>query len=261
MTIHAPEGVRERIMGYGPAGSGKSKAYVDIYLETDTNMYVVDTDVAVERMFRGVDQSRLTFEEATDWESAGKAMIKMARQAKAGDWLVLDLSTPTWQWCQDFWVSKTQKGAGDDLTLWVPKDDIDYDWQRINSMYNAFTAKIMATKAHVYVCAEDADIVKAGSSWRGDLDDDFEGVGAKPAGQKRTPYQFHSIYLFRKKTFKNAPDKYDVTAAKERVGRECDWNREEWTGESFAQKYLVDIAEWQDDEAEERPKRKRRRQS
>ena len=96
--IRSSTGEKERQLFFGPPGGGKSKAYLDIYDNIDTHMYIVDTDVATERMFTNRDQSRATITEATDYITAATALLKYNKIAKAGDWLVVDMITPTWGW-------------------------------------------------------------------------------------------------------------------------------------------------------------------
>ena len=258
VTIHSPPDNRERILAFGLAGTGKSKCYIDIFDATTEHFYILDTDVAVRRMFASRDQSRITFIEATDYQSAAEGFIRMGRQASEGEWMVVDLLSPTWQWCQDYWLAKTQKGATqENMSMWVPTKEVDYDWQRINSMYNNFMSNIMRSPAHIFCTAEEQAIMHG--KWEGDLDREYEEFGAKPAGNKRNSHLFHEVLYCRKKQLK--VPKYLMTATKEREGRECDWNDLDFTDLNFADEYLVGVGGWvEDEETEPTPRRRRRRQ-
>jgi hypothetical protein len=256
MGINSPEGNRERILAFGPPGAGKSRTYVDIYDRIDGDMYVVDTDVAVARMFADKDQSRLDYTEALDYETATKAIQKYAAQADPEDWLVVDLLTPTWPWCQDFWAMKKGKAKkGEDLSMWMSegKKD-DYDWPTINRMYNNFMLPIMQTQAHVFVVTEEVDVMEG--AFEGDVDRLYKDFGVKPRGNKRVPYLFHTSLHFGTKNYKTHTE-YNISAPKERVGRDCDWHEEPFDDQSFVDEYLINMAGWDSGE----PKRPRRRKN
>ncbi len=253
MGIISPESNRERILIFGPPGVGKSRCYIDIYNRIDGDMYVIDSDVAVERMFRDVDQSRLSYNEATDYEEAANAMTDYVKQAVEGDWIVIDLLTPTWAWVQDYWAMKKGKTkANTDLALWMPMDNKDYDWVTINRMYNNFLRPIMKTPAHIMVITEETDVMDG--KFEGDTDRLFKEFGMKPRGNKRVPHMFHECIHLGMKNFKTET-LYNITAAKERFGRECFWNQENFTDQSFVDEYLIGVAGW----TEDTPKKRRRK--
>lgn len=244
MTIHSPGGARERIMMYGAEGSGKSKSYIDIYDATDVLFHIVDTDVAVERMFANRDTSRVVHTEATDYEDAAKAFIKAGKQAKADEWVVIDLLSPTWQWCQDYWAVKTQKGLTEDsLALWMPEKKVDYDWVAINRLYNNFMANVLRTEAHIMAICEEDSISEG--TWQNETDKAFKTFSKKPKGNKRNPHLFHTVIHCSRLSL--TEPKFMMTSAKEREGRDCDWVKEDVTDDSFAQRYLVEVAGWEDD--------------
>ena len=239
--IRSSTGEKERQLFFGPPGGGKSKAYLDLYDNIDTHMYIVDTDVATERMFTNRDQSRATITEATDYITAATALLKYNKIAKAGDWLVVDMITPTWGWCQDYWVTKKVKGAGD-LAIWMPDKEIDYDWVAINRLYNNFLNLILSCQAHVLVIAEEDTLAKEGSKWENQADKAFATTGRKPRGNKRVPHLFHEVVHCTK--IEMAEPQWRMTMAKEREGRECDWVRKDMTGLTFWEEYLIEVADW-----------------
>jgi hypothetical protein len=254
MTVKQPDGVRERILIFGPPGAGKSRAYVDIYDNIEGKVFVIDTDVAVERMFANRDKSRLEYNEAQDYETAAKAMQKYTSQAKAGDWVVVDLLTPTWGWCSDYWAMKTSKiKANTDMSLWLPMSNKDYDWSTINRMYSNFMRSLMTTEANVLVICEETDIMEG--KFEGDTDRLFKEFGVKPRGNKRVPYSFHTSLYLGTKNFKTGTQ-YRISAAKEREGRQCDWSDEPFDDASFVDEYLVGVAGWT---RESKPTRRRRK--
>jgi len=251
-NIQPPDANRERILVFGPPGAGKSRTYIDIYNRITGHMYVTDTDIALRRMFGDQDQSRLTYNECHDYEESAKALSSHTKEAKEGDWVIIDLLTPTWAWCQDYWALKRGKvKPGTDLSMWLPIDNKDFNWSEINRMYTNFMSKLMSTKAHVLVVAEETDVMEG--KFEGDTDRLFKEFGTKPRGQKRVPYMFHTAMHMGTKNFKSGTE-YRVSVPKERVGRECDWVDEDFTDHSFVDDYLIDVAGWT-----EETKRRRRK--
>jgi len=252
--IDPPPGCRERLLFYGEPGTGKSRAYVDMFDNTDGTFFILDTDIAVERMWADRDTSRLVHAPAADYVEAARGMKTFEDEAGPGDWLIVDMISPTWAWCQDYWAQRRLGIDADLMSTFIPDstDGIDYNWVEINRMYNRFLLTITKTQAHVLVIAEEDKITDG--TWENPTDRDFKHMKLKPRGNKRIPHLFHSVLRCHRLTYKGADNKYMMTSAKERVGRECDWADEDMTDLSFVEEYMIPVAGW----TERQPRRRRK---
>lgn len=262
----SPHNYPEQILVYGAAGTGKSKDYLEIYDAcTDARFFGLETDPnAMARMFSNRDTDRITFYTAQDYEQCVRAVQRIKKSIKPGDWFIIDMITQIWPWALYFWIHKRLHVPKDDLALWIP-DDPKWrpNWSEVNSVYLNLMTLIFGTGAHIFAVAEEDKTTTEGG-WQ-DSDDvlaTFQSEGYKPRGQKRTPHLFHTVLHHIK-----VGNQYFINCPKEREGRECDWARHKMTGLSFFDEYMVGVAEWEyPDDGEEveevqpvAPKRRRRK--
>lgn len=256
----SPHPYRERHLFYGAPGTGKSLAYVDLYDNTESRFFVVDTDVAVQRMFSSRDTSRVQFEEPTNYKEAATAFLRFSKLAKPDDFIVIDLVSPLWQWTQDFWVMQNQGLTEDEMLFWVPErsksrkgDSFKMEWVDINRLYGQLMKLVMKAGCHVIAIAEETAVVSEGSwSDKAETMVTFGSEGFKPVGNKRNPHLFHTVTHFQK-----IGEKYLATIVKEREGRNAPEKRQDVTGQGFFSWYIT--PHWQGEQkASPRPKRRRR---
>jgi hypothetical protein len=144
--VKAPTGKRERILGFGRSGSGKSSMWGAIgEWEADTGgggkVWVADSDNAWDAMWsensEGVVQAERVrgYVEAVHWARGIRGKVK------GDDWVVMDMADKVWSWSQEhYWQTVTGE---DDLLLG-----------------DVYVQDQLARKK--------AEVVKGGGKWEGD---------------------------------------------------------------------------------------------
>lgn len=255
VALKPPIDPRERILGFGLAGTGKSHAILCIARRCpDVQFYVMDNDMAYARLLATefTDLSNVDVREvdSDDWEMTLETVGQIHREMKRDDWCVLDSTTPTWQAVQGWFTEQvfdegiedyflevrkmktSKKEKGKDVTLGAFEGFMD--WPVINKQFAKMHRLIMRTPGHLYCTAELANV--------SNKDDDKQTLqvygtyGVKPAGQKRMPHLFQTTLLFTK----NRVGEYFLTTIKDR-GRPEQENMEM---EDFAKDYLMAVAGW-----------------
>jgi hypothetical protein len=258
----------ERILAFGPAGSGKTTNWLNIakfihMTKSDSRIYVMDTDFAVDRMMAGYPnltlgipwdpqfnnpEAIIQLYSIFEWRQYINALADIQKKARPQDWVVVDFIGNAWSAVQEDFVMevfhqdigdyflKVRKQLSDDATTlgalegWV-------DWQVINPRYRGWANKLLYKgRYHIFATAQSDNL----SSERKPLEDAqtrqlFARYQVKPVGQKQLPYQFHTILL----TGRNSEER-TITAVKDR-------ERAEVSGlvvKNFTMDYLVNIADW-----------------
>lgn len=261
-TLYMPKGKpRERILGYGGSGAGKSKAWLDIaqaLLESDIegDFYVLDTDYATERMLYDgypdlVESGRVhvtvPYDGWNDYVGFGK-MIK--KEMDDSDWAVVDLMDVSWEEAQNHYSNEVYgEDKGDYFvnrrkSMKNPAKENLFegftDWNVIKPLYDSFSKAIFYThRGHTFATAGAAAVSRGGGSF-GDSKEvisTFGHVGLKPTGNKRLMHNVHTAILFTQ-------DKkgWHLTTAKDRE-REMLKNE---PVDNFAYDYLRDVAGWKE---------------
>lgn len=227
---------RERILVYGTAGTGKSYNFYTIARTaaktgSDAIFYVVDTDVSVGRMVSDPDLAvlfddagdlrNIKFTDVYDWETLNAAVDEYQKIMRPQDWLMIDMTTVTWQWVQDYFTRSVYKADKSDYFINRRAQEAaankegrmfegNLDWTYINGLYGDFKNKILRNPGHVYCTAE----AKALDSKNADKQTKlmFGNLGITPAGQKGMPFLFHTNLLVS--AFK--PGEFKMTSAKNR---------------------------------------------
>lgn len=243
----------ERILVFGPAGSGKSTAAASIAAMSartgsDARFYVVDTDLAWDRMlYEGYgDLTNVEVLVALEWPEYRDALAKIRSQVRPQDWVVVDLVTNAWETVQSYFTEqvfdrdigdyflqvrkelKTGKKSLEAFSGWV-------DWSVINAMYKSWANDLLfKTRANVLCTAKMARV-------HSEQDDKatrllFGAHGVKPEGQKALAYQFHTVLL----TGEPRTGEYTLTTVKDRERTKLD----KAPVKKFALDYLVKVGGW-----------------
>lgn len=267
---------RERILLMGGPNMGKTYdimtiARLSAASGSDAHFHYLDTDEAAGRVL--VDPAfkdlwlegmsglkNLTLYQVSHWEDLLETLTEVQGQLrqgkfvtkgamKPGDWLVIDMLTPTWQWVQDWFTNRVYHSDLDEFFLAhresavASKDpkakgtayDAWRDWPIINQQYAELEDRILRSPGNIICTAE----VKAINNDSADKEVRmmFGPYGVIPAGQKRVPHLFSTIIW---KT-SNIPGVRQAITIKDRA-------REIMEGvevDDFAKDYLVGVAGWQ----------------
>lgn len=254
ISFQSPIRARERILGYGPAGAGKSTAILTVARRCpDSTFRVIDNefdnyDRLLDTEFS--DLENVDVSPMTDWEGFLPKVKELKRESEKNDWLVVDSMTPTWDWVQEAYISRifdeemdeffvnmriaqqNSKDAPDGLDGWK-------DWGVINKMYSPLYRELLTTNCHVYLTAE-AD--KLSEPIKGKGGESKEGkqlfgvLGLKPKGQKRLGHIAQTVILFSK----SRQGEWVMNSAKDRGRSEM----EDTPVGDFSKDYLVGVAGW-----------------
>lgn len=275
MPLHPTFPAPERILCYGPAGSGKTTNLLNIakfsYLtKSDAIFHVMDSDFAMDRMLSGYPDlpyaiwndpnfpitpaARLIIYPVFTWREYTAALDTIQRSAQPQDWVTVDFISNAWTSVQEHFVnevfhqdigayflqvrkdlSKDAKSLGA-LEGWV-------DWQVINPLYRGWVNKLLFRGRYNVYCTAKADALSSDKKPTEDAATRqmFLRFGVKPVGQKDLPFQFHTV-LYTTRTVQpgtNEPVR-TITAVKDRERPEC----EAVVVKNFTNEYLVNVAGW-----------------
>jgi len=243
----------ERILLFGPAGSGKSTAAASIAsmaakTKSDARFHVVDTDLAWDRMLiEGYpDLSNVDVHVALEWPEYKQSLTKIRSVIRPNDWVVVDLVSNAWETVQAYFTEQVFDSDIGDYFLQVRKElktgkkSLEafsgwVDWSVINAMYKTWVNDLLfKTRANV-ICMAKMGKVHA------EQDDKatrllFGPHGVKPEGQKALAYQFHTVLL----TGEPRTGEYTLTTVKDRERVQL----EKTPVKKFALDYLVKVGGW-----------------
>lgn len=270
MALRAPTRRRERILLYGPAGGGKSTAWLDVAewshkTKATIRMPVLDTDKAWDDMAPYDDHLDKIVEPfaCPDWDSIRSSIRKIeAGGYEPDDILVVDMAHRIWDRAQEGFFEQVFGKEIDEFFVMAQRDrqkaisgEYGTNWQAINKMYAAFSKLIMNSfPGHVIVCTSGARIWqddKGSITHEGDRKlvvtyPDFAKIGYRPQGQKDLPHAFRTILFLQ-----DSPAGWRWSTAKERNppgSSEGDPGyRAYYAGEqmkSFTKNYLIKVAGW-----------------
>lgn len=260
--IHAPGPRRERILGYGPEGSGKSSMWVSIAewiykTKSPAKVRVIDTDTAWDAMRPTdghLDDIVIPFP-IYEWSDYKTGIETIRRDGKPDDWFVIDLTNRVWDDAQraytelvfgkqvdEFYLEVKMKNERAGQIVETVGGDYGTNWQHIKTMYESVMGPIHRYRGHVLCCAA-ADVVKNNPKGGAAFNDTAEiigrygRIGYKPAGEKRIGHLFHTT-LFLADTQKG----FRVTTAKDRGERPYVAGKE--VTPDFVVAYLVAVGGW-----------------
>ena len=253
--------IRERILGVGAAGAGKSTAAIDIAIKIpEAKFYVMDAEYGGAwtpdggRMNPGGEVANIVAKECAEWEQFASTAKEFKAAGRSHDWLVVDLIGTAYDMVQDFYIEKVKGVRVDDFyeafaekrassTKGMSKNPLegDTDWQYIKKMYNAVMSDILNFPGHVFALAS----VKPPP--RDEYDDKqakqlFQHLGVRPEGHKKLASLFSTILFFKE----SKRGEWVFTTVRERnprvgVAREYVENVV-WS--DFSKQYLWDVAGW-----------------
>lgn len=246
---------RERILVFGPPGSGKSTAWQSIaewlYKTTSPGLvHVADTDLAWEgqRPDDGHLDDAVVATTVFDYESIRDFIRKTTEEFTPGDWLVVDMIDKVWLYSQqhyfeqvfgksleDYWVEAKKMGIN-------PGGEYGANWSVINKLNTAIMLSIQRYPGHVLACSPATEVRQPSRTGEGGDDKEilhlFGRLGVKPEGQKLLSHHFHTNLYFQEVPRVG----YTYTTVKERGT-----GREKITGEvvsDFARSYLIKVGGW-----------------
>jgi len=267
--LHIPKGQpRERILGFGGSGTGKSKAILDIaqaYHEADLEgtFYVLDTDYAFERMLYDgypdlADTDRVQVTVPYDgWRDYQSFADMLKTDMEDEDWAVVDLMDVSWEEAQNHYSNEVYgEDKGDYFVarrkgMKNPAKENLFegftDWNVIKPLYDSFSKKVFYQhRGHTYVTAGAQAVNRGGGSF-GDSKEivsTFGHIGMRPTGNKRLMHNVHTAILFT------------VTASGWKITTGKDRERKMLKNEeidNFSKDYLMRIGGWK---APKKPKKK-----
>jgi hypothetical protein len=241
----------ERILFFGAAGAGKSKAAHSIAVRlaatgSRNKMTVVDTDYSWRRFLAAEgDPGNILIREAGDWESYAR-YIGEAQKQQPNDWVTIDHIGVAWEMAQDSYITRAYGRDPVDFLLEQKKTMKKSagmgaalsgmgDWPFIKRMYrSAMNDLLYQSKLHVI------GITTAEKIWESDAPDTlatYNQLGGKPGGEKHLDYGFHSVLQCGQN---HAQKFWWISTAKDR-GRPT-FRREPMA--DFSELYLIGVCGW-----------------
>lgn len=259
LTWRSPLSSPERILVYGPQGSGKSAKLLDIARRVPDAMFrVIDNDYSqscsrlLETSYSDLKNVEPIRCDPDDWEELLARVVEAKRVTGQHDWLSVDSMTPTWQAVQNWYTDTVfDKGIEDYFLMKrIQKEGIRseggkekkslgafdgwMDWPVINKQYfRKLYNELLSVPGHVWLTAEGDSLSKEDD---GDVLDKFQPFGLKPVGQKRLGFVPSTVLLLKKRRVGS----YVMTTVKDR-GREEFEDRE--LGDFFVD-YMKEVAGW-----------------
>lgn len=246
--------LRERIMVYGNAGTGKTNNWVSIAGQyPKAPVYILDTDDSAERVLEGEDMPNVYIHSADSWEDFDKGTddflkkinLRLAKsppkRREDAPWLVVDMADHTWDMVQNYFTEQVFNKDIGEFFLQARKSlrggqlqplEGWTDWQVINKIFQGRWRSITTSGSdfHVYLTsgAKKSDSIEGRTLYKATK-------SYMPNGEKRMPHRVHTLLYA-------AADKegWFVTAAKDRKRELVDDLRIH----NFAVNYLVRHAEW-----------------
>lgn len=261
ITIRSPMMSRERIIGFGGEGTGKSSAYLSIARACpDATFHVIDNDNTVVRLleteFQDVaERGNVIWEpyEAYEWAESIAAIRTALAAMGRDDWLVIDTLGKLWDQVQEWFIAQVFQQDIDDyfLKLRMQKEALKssggkekkslgafegwLDWPVINQVYHKNVSKpLVRCHGHLFIATEAKSLSDEDDKSTRDI---YGSLGRKPEGQKRSGHLMQTVLHFSKK---RAGTFHLESVVKDR-GRE-NWKGEQFT--DFATDYLVNTAGW-----------------
>ena len=223
--------MRERILVFGGAGSGKSYAWMKLAKKfTSSNFYVIDTEIGASRSLEEFPDvvSRVSIFPVVDWTEYKDALKVIQSKCTANDWVVVDMMDKTWSAVQRYFIAQIfdqemgeyflearKKMKKDSKSLFGGRDSALKgwtDWATINRLYQDFAlpliyrfpANLFMTSSAQSVSEEDGKEVR----------ELYGPYGIKPVGQKDLAHQPDTVLMLA-----HTREGYYMTTIKDRGGR------------------------------------------
>lgn len=216
--------VREKILVYGNAGSGKSYSWLTLAERLpEATFWVLDTDDAVPRMMQGFGEiENVELLPCFEWADYMAALKSVGDKAAEGDWVVVDFISSAWTAVQDHYVQEIFGMSSTEYFMQVRRELAEgskklealagwTDWLVIKKLYGEFTRllKYKLTGQNVFATAP---LKIFGQETPKEIREVYAGLPGTPGGEKNLTYEFHTVlYLSRSGT-----DDWRMTTAKDR---------------------------------------------
>lgn len=254
MPLQAPTPRRERILMFGPPGSGKTSAWLNIatWLQSSgsgARVFCLDTDRALEAFVYSPAFAQLLpdaggplhYAETFEWNEYTDHLSRFLQLITPEDWLVVDFVSPAWDAVQSYFIeevfaanpaeyfleARKAKAGGNPLDGWR-------DWSVINRLYKGWMNQILnKNPGHLFLTAT-PDVIQdnADRATRAM----FGAYGVRPRGQKDLGFQTHTVLMSQ--VLK--PGEVYLTTIKDRERQPVEGLRVN----QFALDYLVNVAGW-----------------
>jgi hypothetical protein len=248
--------LQERLLVYGPMGSGKSTAWIDIAqwanrTGSDACFYVMDSDASIPMMMGDYPEvaDRVFIYPTTTWEEFEGASASIYPKVRLQDWVVLDFAGEAWDKVQQWFAQKVHGKDLDELFLsarqaakggnsnpfegWT-------DWPTINkTYYDWIDDYVKRGRGQLFSTAQ---AEKVGDMDSRELKSLYSAVGAKAIGQKKLGFQHHTVLLLQALR----PNEIYITTVKERLKSRPHLTNQKLSS-SFTVDYLINVAKWRVD--------------
>lgn len=210
------------------------------------------------------EHSPIVVYRATDWGGTAQAIEDVWERAGFDDWIVVDNVSLPWAWMEQwYWsevmglnqdqflisIRKAQMEASTDDDAAKPNESKFNHWAWINPSFQArFTDKLLNPPGHLYITAQQADLVERFDGKNKATWSLYQKWGVKPAGQKMAGHLTHTVLLMAT----SRTGEYTFSTVKDRGGRE-QWVRAPWT--DFTYDYLEVTGKWTQTSKPSKPQR------
>lgn len=259
IQLRSPHPFPERLLLFGGGGSGKTEALLQIARhigQGHVRVYENDISFAWDRAlatdFQDVDQTgKVTIERADNtWENTLELVTTMVDEsdADAGDWIVLDSMTPTWEQVRTWYLKKVygedassylinlKAEHANDLKAYNAALSASMNYDIINQEYFKLYHQLFLWGKQGGNLAVTAEAAGLGGKEDAETAMIFGHLGVKPAGQKKLHHVASTnLFLVHK-----SREVWTMSTAKDR-------NRDDMENaqvDDFALDYLVQVAGW-----------------
>jgi hypothetical protein len=272
--IQSPFRSRERILGFGNEGTGKSSALLYIaraVLPTGARFWIIDNDNTYDRLLETdfIDISEhpgLLFAgdgfggDPYEWKGTAESIKYATEHMGVDDWLVIDFGDKLWAQVQEWFTgevfhatpedyllalrqSKTRKkDGGADVNLGVYEGFMD--WPVINTEYHARVSRpVLRSRGHLFWVAQSQGLDKQDDKQTQEV---YGAYGSRPQGQKGSRHAMQTVVAFGRKrsgelTLESMKDRGRGLWMGEGYG---ELDKEGIVRYDFSKKYLVETAGW-----------------
>ena len=157
--------------------------------------------------------SNVVYEEPDDWEGLTDATTRFLGKIKEGDWLIVDMITPCYEWCQE-WGAREVYGQEKDVlmarTIAKQMTDKKLDstaqvnmgqalldvvpWKIVTPRYRNWASKLISHPGHVLFVSGQKEIYR---NEKGAAKEQFGGEGVRPDAQGHTGHLMNDIIWVR----------------------------------------------------------------
>lgn len=213
MPLIRPHSIKERILLFGPEGSGKSVCPFSIAQICELNnynarFYIIDDDGESAERTRFMLYPTLTnldITEVHNWENLTAAVSRVKSLAQPHDFLIVDLLCRTWDFVQDYFTRQVFGKSQDEYFMDARKRiqqstkkeapgalEGFRDWQYIKQLYKAFLNDILFEAFCNVICTSLPSLLDEKMDDK-DSKNLYSRIGFKPAGQKKIGAAFHTV--------------------------------------------------------------------